>query len=576
MSLAANDRRIRKLSLKVSDSSHVYGTANRIEEAFRLVSLPGENEGRNYYFRYLNLGKIRRGENVTLLTLRLQKEFLRLMAQAVHAEDPRAPVSPAVYFQSSIEPLRYALQRIARGFPLDAWFFRSALPDLQLMPSPAEAVQRLLEVSAQHAGGQAHTAHLLAELLAHGELEALLPLVSEETAASFLSSFSHSHSAPLPVPKAWTKLIEEALSETGDAKRADFIAELLARGEFESVSSLLPPDTAAQLISAFSRIYSPPMLPNTWISLIQKALRLWGATDKRTLWIAVSALVSEAPARISDPDLRFKAQAIIARVAACISATPALSSSRGDGLSRSPATALGQRDPERPVGKKVARRSMSQLEEPAKTELQSIASSNSDASRTQPAPEQAPMDDAEPAPISPYAGFYFLLHVLRHLGIAEFVEGHPALLDVNFPWILLRALAAHVGIADDDPLLSCATEIPEHTSQHKFAVRIPAQWSEIFPKAQFQQPVEFTAHSLARLWVVAVHRWLRRFGELRIADVVRKRGAVNYARPQLDITLLLHGVDIRIRRLGLDVDPAWVAWLGLIVRFHYEHNLGDS
>jgi hypothetical protein len=75
---------------------------------------------------------------------------------------------------------------------------------------------------------------------------------------------------------------------------------------------------------------------------------------------------------------------------------------------------------------------------------------------------------------------------------------------------------------------------------------------------------------------VAVHRWLWRFGELRMADVVRKRGTVSYERPQIDITLLLHGVDMRIRRLGLDVDPAWVAWLGLIVRFHYEQNLGDA
>src|SRR5215467_3800528 len=156
MSLAVNDRRIRKLSLKVSDSAHVHGTANRIEEALRLVSLPGENEGKNYYFRHLSLGKIRCGEDVTLLALRLQKEFLCLMSQAVHGEDSRAPASSAVYFHSTIEPLRYALRRIARGLPLDSWLFRSALPDLHLTLSPTENVRGLLEASARHLGGGVH------------------------------------------------------------------------------------------------------------------------------------------------------------------------------------------------------------------------------------------------------------------------------------------------------------------------------------------------------------------------------------------------------------------------------------
>jgi hypothetical protein len=209
-------------------------------------------------------------------------------------------------------------------------------------------------------------------------------------------------------------------------------------------------------------------------------------------------------------------------------------------------------------------------------ESQQPAIAKPDVRRAQPAPDRAATKKSGSALPTTHAGFYFLLHALRHLGIAEFLKRHPKLLDVNFPWILLRALAAHVGMAEDDPLLSCATEIPGHASEHKFSITIPAQWKEIFPKAEFDQPSERTAGALARLWVVAVHRWLWRFGELRMADVARKRGTVSYERPQIDITLLLHGVDVRIRRLGLDVDPAWVAWLGLIVRFHYEQNLGDA
>jgi hypothetical protein len=37
----------------------------------------------------------------------------------------------------------------------------------------------------------------------------------------------------------------------------------------------------------------------------------------------------------------------------------------------------------------------------------------------------------------------------------------------------------------------------------------------------------------------------------------------------LDIDLLTQRVDIDMRRMGLDIDPGWVPWLGRIVTFHY-------
>jgi hypothetical protein len=590
-------RRIRKLSLKVSDSAHVYGAATRIEEAFRLVSLPGENEGRHYYFRSLNLGKFRKGEDVTLLTLRLQREFERLMSQAVHAEDPRAPVSSAVYFQSQIEPLRYALSRIARGLPLDAWFVRSAVPDFQLPSSRGEAVQSLLEMSAQSSIGQVNTAHLLAELLAHGELEQLLPLISAQMAEEFLAAFTYPLGFSARVSEAWGELIERALPRGFPPQTVETVTQLLARGEFETLSSVLPPDVASEVLLAFSRVYAAPLLPVAWINLIQKAIRLWSISDKRALWLTLSALIAEAPARLSDRELIYKAQAVVLQVAGVVSGPlPSPVSRRNEIATSSKAKTAKKKFIQIANEQPSAMKSDAAASAIEEARLQATAESPREAVRMQPAPEQSATEkETAAATISPFAGFYFLLHVLRHLGITEFIEANPKLLDVNFPWILLRALAAHAGIKEDDPLLSCAAEIPdgcvetlhrnvsrakrgytvpETALERKFTVLVPELWAEIFPKAQPNQPIKRTAHALARLWIVAVHRWLWRFGRLRIREVVQKRGAVSYSRPQFDITLLLRGVDIRVRRLGLDVDPAWVAWLGLIVRFHYENHLG--
>src|SRR5436309_9589613 len=100
MTALGNDRRIRKLRLKVDHSSRVHRGAALIEEALRLATVPGENQGRSYYFRHLDLGAIRPTENIIQVTARLEAEFQRLVAQAVPVEDPQAAASIAVYFRS--------------------------------------------------------------------------------------------------------------------------------------------------------------------------------------------------------------------------------------------------------------------------------------------------------------------------------------------------------------------------------------------------------------------------------------------------------------------------------------------
>ena len=256
MTPAANDRRIHKLSLRVSDRSHAYRAAGLVEEALRLASLPGESEGRTYHFRFIALGTIRPGESVSVLMLRLQSEFLRLMTTAVHVEDPRACLSDVIYFRSQLEPIRYALGRIARGQPLGSWFLRSAFPDLSPTLAPAEAIEYLLEASASLPGGVVNVAQVLDELLARGELERLLPLLKRQLAAQLMEGCS---SASIAVARV-----------------------------------------------------RPNDIPTAWGHLIQDAVRLWGGRDMRTLWLASSALLVEVPARLADPDLAAKAQAVIA------------------------------------------------------------------------------------------------------------------------------------------------------------------------------------------------------------------------------------------------------------------------
>ena len=56
---------------------------------------------------------------------------------------------------------------------------------------------------------------------------------------------------------------------------------------------------------------------------------------------------------------------------------------------------------------------------------------------------------------TPSAGLYFLLNVLRSLGIAAALEACPALAESDLASHILRHLATCAGVADNDPILLC-------------------------------------------------------------------------------------------------------------------------
>ena len=596
-----NDRRIRKLRLKVDHSSRVHRGSALIEEALRLATVPGENQGRSYHFRYLNLGAIKLTENIIQVTARLEMEFQRLVSQAVHVEDPQAATSVAVYFRSPLEPVRYVLARIARGLPHDAWFVRAALPQLQPSFTPAEIMRHVIAETARQPDGSMSlvtTAQLFAELLQRGELLRLLSLIEPEVIVQLFRPF------------------------------ADYIAD-------QTAVSL--PDRKAN-----ERIAPAPLptvrVPSAWVVVLERAIQLWGSNtnDVRTIWLAAISLVAEAPVRSTDSQLPAKADAVVAKVLA----SPATTISRSRIHPRHSAAFAPVTKPAPPSGRisfEEAQRQLFQQPSPAQPQQRKTHLSDTTA------PEAPAVDEEteyQPSALSRHAGFYFLLHVLRRLGIVEFLAAHPELADINFPWLLLRALAKHIGIKDDDPIINFAGKVAEEDLAHCFEVKLPQNWKSVFPLARQLTEHDYVnkillgnagrakkiqaseagdillAHSascgsgekrttepalaggilsserditnagtplsskptsvekLIRCWIVAVHRWLKRYAHLKISEIVNRRGAVTYARPQADITLLLNDVDLRIRRLGLDLDPGWLPWLGLIVHIHYEHVLG--
>jgi hypothetical protein len=140
-------------------------------------------------------------------------------------------------------------------------------------------------------------------------------------------------------------------------------------------------------------------------------------------------------------------------------------------------------------------------------------------------------------------GLLFLVPVLQRLGYAAWAEatpeGRPAAVIRRMLAIVLERLEA----PHDDPAWSLA--------------------------ASPQDAEDPAVAELARPWLTACRRWLRRNAGIGVASLVVRPASLSVTATHIDVFLGSDDVDMRVRRAGLDIDPGWLPWLGRVVTFHY-------
>jgi len=120
---------------------------------------------------------------------------------------------------------------------------------------------------------------------------------------------------------------------------------------------------------------------------------------------------------------------------------------------------------------------------------------------------------------------------------------------------LLRHLGEALGVPDDDPALRalCGGEPG-------------AAWP---PSPDFDE-----ARAAVGAQIGAWTRWLDTdaplLAEPRMATVCHRTGHLRFESGWIELHLPLEAIDTDIRRLGLDLDPGWLPWLGCVVRIIYD------
>jgi hypothetical protein len=510
--LGRKDRHVRRSYVRIGAQVSRHRVAYALEEALRLVDLPGEDEGRVYHFRRLSVHSIPADASRTVWIDELQKSLSTLAQRAVHGASPLSYTSDAVYFDNEDEALEAILQAALLPDSRPAWFWPAVAGVASASPRTAYIPAILDRLRAQRTP-QSAAAIIIAAL---GASDAV-------TLLSAISAFTL---------RDWLRALETPGTFLSDAV--------------------------------------PMRLPEALTATLEQAARRFGWSDHRTLWLATQAVLSFSPPTQSCGVAVRKGQATLRQLEA---ATLSRKAEQQEPATNSRLAATV------PVHRPIVFDDDNSAEIALPSAQETPPASTSEL-RAEPQPDAPPRH----APIlrgerTRGAGLYFLLHVLRHLGIAKALEACPALVDADFVAHIIRRLAAHAGVAATDEILCAASTVPLQGPLVLSADTLAAP--NIWPLGFNTSAAPTDAGVLLRVWVLAVRRWCWRFGAIGVRDIVSRPGRVWLTRTDLDVTLALSDADVRIRRLGLDIDPGWLPWFGrfgLVVRFHYRdrEDGGDS
>lgn len=569
-----HDRHVRRVRLSVAAGAPRHRLAFAIEEALRLLSLPGEDQGRTYYFRRLQVAGLPPDGDRGAWLDNFQRGLEKQARQAVHGMDVRAGFAEAVFFRSDQEALGTLLHRMLSRRTAQEWFWpmvaagggesasaspsiRDVVEGLRAQPASWVAVAAALfaepgfdSVRLIHAFPSATVREWLGELgQAAGPHSRSVAAGSSPEAPRFaqpalpwaLRAFSLDHPGVL-----WLAALAVLLDSPSDLAAGTVVRRARAgllrlageqlrqigangAGTSEPASVLMPPDVLPAEAAQASALAKPALPPS--------ALR--------------PANAATAPVRNAGEDLEVPAG----------EATRVSSDGNSPSLARSAAGQGGESDtPANLLG----------------TSADGVGGNYRDpfaqAPRADETNLQPPESESGAVPLpwlvqgSPThaGGLFFLLNAMRCVGMAEALASGLAI--PNFAPRVLRSLAAHARVATDDPVLLWLDSLLADSPALPLHLSVETSW---WPANLRSSPRISTVEDLVRIWSIAVRRWCWRSAGVSVRQIVARGGVFAVNRTDLDVSLPIDAADVLVRKAGLDLDPGWLLWFGRVVRFHY-------
>lgn len=568
----SSTRIVRHLRLHASDEAVVRHIALRLEDALRTATLP-EAGGRLVLVRHLALGRIPREAAPQTLALGLERALAALAPACLPADHADADAAPAVYFRDTLDLHTQLALRLLAGAPADAWYWPLGVPGWQPRQPLPEALRRL--------------AHSLA---ARPEAPTALPLwVAALHQAGHAGRLAAALTAADVLP----------LARAGGLAEAEFApaAEPPARRPPSGAPFARQPEGEQRALSAAARRPT-----DARHRLLQALLARAGGRSGQVSPAAPSGdeQLRRAPGSPASPLPSPSAR----QAASCAGNPPPPRDGRPpDAASAAfPAGAPSPGAPSAGPPPLPVRGRALQVRRPSSARPAPSGAAAKAASGPSPWPFDTTATTA--------GGLLFLLPVLARLGYPAWLTAHPEWVRVDLPGRLFAEILSRLHTPPDDPAWSLSTRGVAGRVPRRFLApanwqdepdggpprlhcsgdlqvlwdasrRLPlGAWRGPCPRALLAargqaQPAPFAAGSrgivavATHAWLGACRRWLRHQAGIGIATLVGRPAALALTPTHVDLFFALDQADLRLRRLGLDLDPGWLPWLGRVVNFHY-------
>jgi hypothetical protein len=187
---------------------------------------------------------------------------------------------------------------------------------------------------------------------------------------------------------------------------------------------------------------------------------------------------------------------------------------------------------------------------------ESLQAPRSDSSR-----ESHPADERSRA-YTAHGGLLFLLHIVGALELPRLVRDHDAFASRSLSWVLHRLALDLTSASPTDAAALAFAGLPP-------TVAAP---SELEPPAG-ESEREALASLRSRI-VASLRTRLRaeanESDEALLVRTISRRAEIVCDAAWIEAHFALADATIDVRRAGLDLDPDWIPWLGVVVRFVYE------
>jgi hypothetical protein len=503
------DRHVRRTRMCISAGAPRHRLAFAVEEALRLASLPGEDEGRYYYFRHLRVtGLPMSGDRARWLEI-FQRALIEQASQAVHGSDARAASAAAVFFRGEVEALEILLRRILARQPSSEWFWPIVTsPTSDAAPafigaSPARSATMIPAIVEQIRATSASWAAVAATIFAVPGLDAVYLL----------------NAVPARVAETWLREMEGLVADASGT---------------------------APVISSPAR------------SSVEQAMRAFGLEDTRTIWLATLAVVLDSPAALIAGVAVSRARVALRKTAEGHVGGALLERAQmSDHSASSESSSVAAFEPYL----RMATAPPAPVVSPLSLDRASLGADQ--LARCESGLATAPWFGSG-LPTSA-AGLFFLLNVLQRIGMAEAFAANLGRADPQFAARLMRRFAAQAGVDPDDPIRLWVDSLVTNAAEVSPLSCDAAWWPSNLRVSRCTADTDY----LVRFWCLGVRLWCWRTGKLTLRAVVCRSGVFSVNRIDLDVSMPLDEADVRVRRVGLDLDPGWLPWFGRVVRFHY-------